>query len=139
MEAMDTRQNTDEIAKEIGVDQSTISRWLLEFHNEGKKRLEDLTKEGVGHLLHQTFEGLNVVISTAWQLYEAKQDYRILHLLGNLYLQRGRLLVDMDLVSMRRNASNFVWENLPVDEKIKIRTKEKHEDGRLFMETLSKI
>ena len=121
-----------EIAKEIGVDQSTISRWLSELRNEGKKHLDDLAHEGVGYLLHQTLEGLNLVISTAWQLYQAKPDHRILQMLGNLYLQRGKLLADIDLVSMRKNASGFVWHTLPLETKIKIEKNKNNEKMALL-------
>jgi IS30 family transposase len=59
----------DEIAKQLGVDQSTISRDIKALKISAQKWVYDLAKSDLAYSYKQSIDGLNEVNKEAWKIY----------------------------------------------------------------------
>jgi IS30 family transposase len=59
----------DEIAKQLGVDQSTVSRDIKALKISAQKWVYDLAKSDLAYSYKQSIDGLNEVNKEAWKIY----------------------------------------------------------------------
>ncbi len=74
-----------QIAKEVEVSQSTVSRDLTELEELTKKQLMGLAQHAYALTLSKVLNGFEALIKAAWDLLEEKKDPRVLPILAMLY------------------------------------------------------
>jgi IS30 family transposase len=63
-----------EIAKELKVDHSTISRDISHLTSQSQKFLDDLAKESLPFMYKMSIEGIRIVLKECWNIYESTDD-----------------------------------------------------------------
>lgn len=96
----------EEIAGELHVDQSTVSRDVKYLREESRKFIADLAKATFGFIYRTSLEGVDQVIREAWLLFRKKEDYRLLSLLMMCYAEKMKLLADGPVVHAVNSIGN---------------------------------
>src|SRR4051794_7396740 len=63
-----------EIAKELGVNASTISRDITFLTRQSQNYLDNLAKETLPFLYMQNIEGIRQVLKECWNIYESADE-----------------------------------------------------------------
>jgi IS30 family transposase len=67
----------EEIAKQLGVDQSTISRDIKALKVVAQKWVYDLAKSDLAYVYKQSIDGINEVTKEAWRMYNDSINMKV--------------------------------------------------------------
>lgn len=114
-----------EIARQLNVNQSTISRDLAEIRNKARKSLDTYVKEEIPNEFQIYISGLNQIIKNLWEIVEDKQNPKIsvkdrayiLSLLMQCYSKRIEMLIggpDSDMNARKHMNKIHLDEKYPI-------------------------
>jgi hypothetical protein len=66
-----------EIAKELDVDPSSVSRDIQYLTLQSQKFLDDLAKETLPFMYQTCIDGIRIVLKECWNIYESRDDKSI--------------------------------------------------------------
>jgi IS30 family transposase len=68
---------THEIAKELNIDQSTISRDIKYLTEQSHNYLNDLAKETLPFMYQTSIEGIRDIIKECWSIHQSEDNSRV--------------------------------------------------------------
>ena len=86
--------NQREIAEELQVHESIVSKDVKALEEETQTFIEDLAKKTFGFKYMQSLTGINQIVKEAWTQWNTKRESRYLSILLDAYCKQIELLGD---------------------------------------------
>ncbi len=86
--------NQREIAEELQVHESIVSKDVKALEEETQTFIEDLAKKTFGFKYMQSLTGINQIVKEAWTQWNTKRESRYLSILLDAYTKQIELLGD---------------------------------------------